>query len=138
MGAPTIFIRLTGCPLRCSYCDTEYSFTGGTRKSLSDILQQIRTYSCKRVCVTGGEPLAQKTCIALMHMLLFEGYSVSLETSGALNVADVPPLVSKVMDLKAPSSNEVHKNLWQNIAHINKHDQIKIVIKNYDDYAWAR
>lgn len=138
MGLPTIFIRLTGCPLRCVYCDTTYAFSGGTRFSIDDILKHIAQYPCKRVCLTGGEPLAQPNAIALMHALLSHGYDVSLETAGALSVKDVPIAVSKVMDLKSPSSGECHKNLWENLDHLTAHDQIKIVIANREDYEWAK
>lgn len=136
-GLPTIFIRLTGCPLRCTYCDTTYSFTGGTRWHLDDIMTYIAQYPCQRVCVTGGEPLAQPNAIALMKRLIASGYEVSLETAGALSVADVPTAVSKVMDLKAPSSGEVDKNHWDNIAHLSCHDQLKIVIADRHDYDWS-
>ena len=137
-GLPTIFIRLTGCPLRCTYCDTTYSFSGGERWGLDDIMAHIAQYPCKRVCVTGGEPLAQPNAIALMQRLLEAGYEISLETAGALSVADVPRSVSKVMDLKTPSSGEADKNLWENLAHLTSHDQIKIVIADRADYDWAK
>lgn len=136
-GLPTIFIRLTGCPLRCTYCDTTYSFTGGERWSLDDIISHIAQYPCQRVCVTGGEPLAQPNAIALMQRLLSLGYEISLETAGALSVAEVPAAVSKVMDLKTPSSGEVDKNLWENLDYLSAHDQIKIVIADRVDYDWA-
>lgn len=136
-GLPTIFIRLTGCPLRCSYCDTTYSFTGGVRLSLDDILADIAQYPCKRVCVTGGEPLAQPNAIALMKLLLAKGYEVSLETAGALSVKEVPLQVSKVMDLKTPSSGECQRNLWENLDYLTAHDQLKIVIADRTDYEWA-
>ncbi len=138
MGLPTIFIRLTGCPLRCRYCDTTYSFTGGERFSLEEILQQVQSFPCKRICLTGGEPLAQPNAIALMNLLLSLDYEISLETSGALSVKDVPPAVCKVMDLKAPSSDEADKNLWENLAYLTHHDQIKIVIADQADYDWAK
>ena len=137
-GLPTIFIRLTGCPLRCTYCDTVYSFTGGDRWGLDDILTHIAQYPCRRICITGGEPLVQPNAIALMELLLHQGYEISLETSGALSVADVPPVVSKVMDLKSPSSGECERNLWENIDHLTTHDQIKIVIADRHDYEWAK
>lgn len=136
-GLPTIFIRLTGCPLRCVYCDTTYSFTGGVRLSLDDILADIAQYPCKRVCVTGGEPLAQPNAIALMKLLLAKGYEVSLETAGALSVKEVPVQVSKVMDLKTPSSGECKRNLWENLDYLTAHDQLKIVIADRTDYDWA-
>ncbi|PIE47537.1 MAG: 7-carboxy-7-deazaguanine synthase QueE [Gammaproteobacteria bacterium] len=137
-GQPTIFIRLTGCPLRCVYCDTTYSFKGGERWSLQQILVHIKQYPCKRVCITGGEPMAQKNVIALMQLLLDNGYEISLETAGALSLADVPKPVSKVMDLKTPSSGETAKNHWQNLNYLTQHDQIKLVICNLSDYKWAK
>lgn len=137
-GLPTIFVRLTGCPLRCVYCDTEYAFSGGERHSLDAIIHTLKNYPCKRICLTGGEPLAQPNAIELMKRLLNEGYEISLETAGALTVANVPPAVSKVMDLKTPSSGEVDKNLWSNLNHLTAHDQIKFVIMNRTDYEWAK
>ncbi|WP_288999399.1 7-carboxy-7-deazaguanine synthase QueE [uncultured Psychrobacter sp.] len=137
-GLPTIFVRLTGCPLRCVYCDTEYAFTGGERQSLNAIIATIKTYPCKRICLTGGEPLAQPNAIELMQCLLSDGYEISLETAGALSVKDVPAAVSKVMDLKTPSSGEADKNLWSNLDHLTQHDQIKFVIMNRTDYDWAK
>ncbi len=137
-GLPTIFVRLTGCPLRCVYCDTEYAFTGGVRQSLDTIITTIKSYPCKRICVTGGEPLAQPNAIALIKQLLLEEYEISLETAGALSVQNVPPVVSKVMDLKTPSSGEVDKNLWSNLKHLTPHDQIKFVVMNRTDYEWAK
>lgn len=137
-GQPTIFIRLTGCPLRCVYCDTTYSFKGGDRWTLDEILDHISQYPCKRVCVTGGEPLAQKNVISLMNLLLKNGYEISLETAGALSVKEVPVEVSKVMDLKTPSSGEEKKNMWDNLNHLTQHDQLKFVIMNRDDYNWSK
>ena len=137
-GLPTIFVRLTGCPLRCVYCDTEYAFSGGERHSLEAIITIIKSYSCKRICLTGGEPLAQPNAIELMQRLLNDGYEISLETAGALTVENVPPAVSKVMDLKTPSSGEVDKNLWSNLSYLTQHDQIKFVIMNRADYEWAK
>ena len=133
-GLPTIFVRLTGCPLRCVYCDTEYAFTGGERQSL----ETIKGYPCKRICLTGGEPLAQPNAIELMKRLLSDGYEISLETAGALTIENVPAAVSKVMDLKTPSSGEVDKNLWSNLDYLTQHDQIKFVITNRTDYDWAK
>ncbi|MGP5549286.1 7-carboxy-7-deazaguanine synthase QueE [Psychrobacter namhaensis] len=137
-GLPTIFVRLTGCPLRCVYCDTEYAFTGGERQSLDTIITTIKRYPCKRICLTGGEPLAQPNAIALIKRLLSDGYEISLETAGALTVENVPAAVSKVMDLKTPSSGEADKNLWSNLDYLTQHDQIKFVIMNREDYNWAK
>ena len=138
VGLPTVFVRLTGCPLRCVWCDTEYAFSGGKILDLTQILQQIKSFSCPRVCVTGGEPLAQPESLPLLKQLCDEGYEVSLETSGALPIADVDRRVSRVMDLKAPDSGESHRNLWDNIAELTPHDQIKFVISSRRDYDWAR
>ena len=137
-GLPTIFVRLTGCPLRCVYCDTEYAFSGGERQSLETIMATIASFPCKRICLTGGEPLAQPNAIELMKRLLNDGYEISLETAGALTVENVPPAVSKVMDLKTPSSGEVDKNLWSNLDYLTQHDQLKFVIMNREDYDWAK
>ena len=137
-GLPTIFVRLTGCPLRCVYCDTEYAFSGGERQSLETIMATIASFPCKRICLTGGEPLAQPNAIELMKRLLNDGYEISLETAGALTVENVPTAVSKVMDLKTPSSGEVDKNLWSNLDHLTQHDQLKFVIMNHADYEWAK
>lgn len=137
-GLPTIFVRLTGCPLRCVYCDTEYAFSGGERQSLENIMSTIASFPCQRICLTGGEPLAQPNATELIQRLLNAGYEISLETAGALSVKDVPPAVSKVMDLKTPSSGEVDKNLWSNLDYLTTHDQIKFVIMNRADYDWAK
>lgn len=136
-GWPTVFVRLTGCPLRCVYCDTTYSFEGGQRMALDDIMQQIRDYGVKHVCITGGEPLAQPNCIPLLTQLCNERFQVSLETSGAVSVAAVDERVSKVMDLKTPSSGEEARNLLENLQCLTKHDQIKFVIMNEQDYQWS-
>ena len=138
VGRPTVFIRLTGCPLRCVWCDTEYAFNGGTLWSIEQILQEIQPYQARYITVTGGEPLAQPECLTLLTALADAGYSVSLETSGALDIAPVDTRNSKVMDLKAPGSGEVHRNLSSNIAHLTNHDQVKIVITDRQDYDWAK
>ncbi|HWV17428.1 MAG TPA: 7-carboxy-7-deazaguanine synthase QueE [Rhodocyclaceae bacterium] len=137
IGLPTVFIRLTGCPLRCVWCDTEYAFTGGEMMSLSEVLAKVEEFSCKTVCVSGGEPLAQKACIDLLAALCDAGYSVSLETSGALDIEEVDARVSRIMDLKAPDSGESSKNRWENIALLSAHDEIKFVLASEADYAWA-
>ncbi|MEQ1557823.1 MAG: 7-carboxy-7-deazaguanine synthase QueE [Methyloglobulus sp.] len=138
VGIPTVFIRLTGCPLRCTYCDTEYAFTGGEKKTISAIIDEVGGYGSRYVTVTGGEPLAQTACLALLTQLVDLGYVVSLETSGALDVSMVDPRVIKVMDLKTPSSGEQNRNLYQNIQHLTKSDQVKFVIGNDEDYAWSK
>lgn len=138
IGLPTVFVRLTGCPLRCTYCDTEYAFHGGERRSIDDILAQVASYSPRYICVTGGEPLAQPECMTLLRALCDAGYEVSLETSGAMPVADVDPRVSKVVDLKTPASGEQHRNLMENLDHLGANDQVKFVICDRDDYDWAR
>lgn len=138
VGLPTVFVRLTGCPLRCVWCDTEYAFTGGEMRDLDAILAEVARHGTRYVCVTGGEPLAQKPCLTLLRALCDADYSVSLETSGALDVSSVDPRVAKIMDLKAPGSGEVDKNLWANLAFIGSHDEIKIVLADETDYLWAR
>ena len=137
-GLPTVFVRLTGCPLRCTWCDTTYSFTGGEPASIESVLAEVGKYPVRQVCVTGGEPLAQKDCLPLLTALCDAGYDVSLETSGALDVADVDPRVSRIMDLKAPDSGESAKNLWSNLEALKQGDEIKIVIASRGDYEWAR
>ena len=137
VGLPTVFIRLTGCPLRCVWCDTEYAFSGGKMRELDTILVEVARHGTPYVCVTGGEPLAQKPCLELLRALCDAGYSVSLETSGALDVSEVDARVSKIMDLKAPGSGEVAKNLLGNLAHLGPHDEIKIVLTDEADYKWA-
>ena len=137
IGFPTIFIRLTGCPLRCQYCDTEYAFRGGNMMTEQEILQAIAQYPCKTVCVTGGEPLAQKACFGLLSTLADAGYQVSLETSGAMDIAEVDARVLVVMDIKTPDSAEVEKNLWGNIQHLKPSDEIKFVICSRADFDWA-
>ena len=138
VGLPTVFVRLTGCPLRCHYCDTEYAFYGGERRSIEQILEEVSTFKASRVCVTGGEPLAQKSCLSLLTALCDKGYQVSLETAGALSIAEVDPRVTKVVDLKTPASGEVNRNLYENIAYLKPSDQIKFVICDRRDYEWAR
>ncbi|MDP3330374.1 MAG: 7-carboxy-7-deazaguanine synthase QueE, partial [Methylococcaceae bacterium] len=138
VGLPTVFIRLTGCPLRCVYCDTAYAFTGGSKMDINAILDQVKQYPTLYVTVTGGEPLAQPACIELMSKLADQGYQVSLETSGALDVSKVDPRVVKVMDLKTPSSGELSKNLYQNIDHLTANDQVKFVIGSDEDYQWSK
>lgn len=137
-GLPTVFVRLTGCPLRCTWCDTEYAFSGGETLTLGDVLIEVARHGARQVCVTGGEPLAQKACLPLLVALCDAGYAVSLETSGALDVSAVDPRVSRIMDLKAPASGEADKNLWDNLPHLNAQDEIKIVLADEADYAWAR
>jgi len=137
-GLPTVFVRLTGCPLRCVWCDTTYSFTGGEPATVASVLAEVAKYPARQVCVTGGEPLAQKECLPLLSALCDAGYDVSLETSGAIDVAAVDPRVSRIMDLKAPDSGESDKNRWENLAFLNQRDEIKIVIASRADYEWAR
>lgn len=138
VGLPTVFVRLTGCPLRCSWCDTTYSFTGGEPSSIEAVLAEVAKYPARQVCVTGGEPLAQKECLPLLSALCDAGYDVSLETSGALNIAAVDPRVARIMDLKAPDSAESARNRWENLALLNPRDEIKVVIASRGDYEWAR
>lgn len=138
VGLPTVFVRLTGCPLRCSWCDTEYAFQGGENRSIAEVCDAVASHGIRNVCVTGGEPLAQKSCLALLAALCDAGFSVSLETSGALDIAAVDPRVSRIMDLKAPGSGEVSRNRWENLAHLTAHDEIKIVLADEADYAWAK
>jgi 7-carboxy-7-deazaguanine synthase len=138
VGLPTVFIRLTGCPLRCTYCDTAYAFHGGAWYGLDEILQKVAQYQTRYITVTGGEPLAQKACLPLLTQLCDQGYEVSLETSGALPVAEVDPRVVKVIDIKTPGSGEVTKNRYENLTHLLPHDQIKFVICHQSDYEWAK
>lgn len=137
-GLPTVFVRLTGCPLRCTYCDSEYAFHGGERMTLEQILQQVKSHPARHVCVTGGEPLAQPNCLPLLQILCDEGYAVSLETSGAMLVDQVDPRVSRVVDLKTPASGEQHRNRMENMQVLTRDDQIKFVICDRGDYEWAR
>jgi 7-carboxy-7-deazaguanine synthase len=138
VGIPTVFVRLTGCPLRCQYCDTAYAFHGGEAMSLDTILQAVADHGVRHVTVTGGEPLAQKACLVLLKQLCDAGYEVSLETSGAMAVEEVDHRVSKVMDLKTPGSGEMSKNRLENIRYLTAHDQIKFVICDRADYDWAK
>jgi len=138
VGRPTVFVRLTGCPLRCVWCDTEYAFHGGQWRDIDEIVQEVTKYKTRHVCVTGGEPLAQKRCLDLLARLCDAGYEVSLETSGALDVSAVDARVAKVMDLKAPASGEAERNLWSNLDALTAHDQIKFVLADRSDYDWAR
>ena len=138
VGLPTVFVRLTGCPLRCGYCDTAYAFHGGESLTLDEILQRVAAHGAHYVTLTGGEPLAQKHAPALLRRLADAGYSVSLETSGALDVSEVDIRISKILDLKTPGSGECARNLWSNLAHLTAHDEIKFVICDENDYAWAR
>lgn len=136
-GLPTVFVRLTGCPLRCQYCDTAYAFSGGQIMSIEAILQQVASYNPRYVCVTGGEPLAQPSCLPLLRQLCDAGYDVSLETSGALDITETDRRVSRVVDLKTPGSAEVGRNLYENIGQLTANDQIKFVICSREDYDWA-
>ena len=138
VGWPTVFVRLTGCPLRCDYCDTTYAFHGGRWMSFDEALAEVAAYGVGRVCVTGGEPLAQRNCGAFLRRLCDAGYRVCLETSGALDVSDVDPRVVKVMDLKTPGSGESHRNRMENLASLGPHDVLKFVICDRIDYEWAR
>lgn len=138
VGWPTVFVRLTGCPLRCQYCDTAYAFHGGEWWEIETILAEVARHGARHVCVTGGEPLAQKRCLVLLEKLCDAGYDVSLETSGAMDIAGVDPRVSRVLDLKTPGSKEMHRNLLDNIPLLTPHDQVKFVICDRADYDWAR
>ena len=137
VGLPTVFVRLTGCPLRCGYCDTAYAFHEGERMSFAAILSEVARHGARHATVTGGEPLAQKECPALLRLLCDAGYSVSLETSGALDISGVDERVSRILDLKTPGSGEVEKNLWSNIQCLTNHDEVKFVLCDEGDYRWA-
>ena len=137
VGLPTVFVRLTGCPLRCVWCDTAYAFSGGELLSLADILQRVAGFDCATVCVTGGEPLAQKNCLPLLAALCDAGHSVSLETSGALDIGSVDPRVARIVDLKAPGSGEAAKNRWENLDLLTARDELKFVLASREDYEWA-
>ena len=137
VGRPTVFVRLTGCPLRCVWCDTEYAFHGGAWRTIPDIVEEVAKYQTRHVCVTGGEPLAQKRCLSLLRQLCDAGYAVSLETAGAHDISGVDARVVRVVDLKAPGSGESARNLWSNLEALTSHDQIKIVLADRADYDWA-
>src|SRR5574340_1168687 len=137
IGLPTVFIRLTGCPLRCTYCDTTYAFMGGQDMSVAEILRQVAGYAPRYVTVTGGEPLAQKNCLPLLRALCDAGYEVSLETSGALDIGEVDARVMRVVDIKTPASGEAEKNRWENLPLLNPHDEIRFVLCDENDYLWA-
>ena len=137
IGLPTVFVRLTGCPLRCGYCDTEYAFHGGRRASVDGILADVGSFGASYVTVTGGEPLAQRGCLSLLGKLCDAGYSVSLETSGAMDISKVDSRVSRIMDIKTPASGEVEKNLWTNVSCLAGRDEVKFVLSDEADYQWA-
>jgi 7-carboxy-7-deazaguanine synthase len=138
VGLPTVFVRLTGCPLRCQYCDTAYAFSGGQVVTVDEILERVASFDARYVTVTGGEPLAQPACLPLLRALVDAGFETSLETSGALDVSGVDPRVVRVVDLKTPGSGEAARNRWPNIELLTRRDQVKFVICDADDYAWAR
>ena len=137
IGMPTVFVRLTGCPMRCTYCDTAYAFHEGQQKEIEEIIQEIKKFDTNYVTVTGGEPLAQKNCINLMNQLCELGYQVSLETGGALDIKDVHSKVKIILDVKTPKSNEDKNNFWPNLANIKPNDEIKFVIQDYEDFSWS-
>jgi 7-carboxy-7-deazaguanine synthase len=137
-GRPTVFVRLTGCPLRCVYCDTAYAFHGGESRSVDGVVEEVANHGVEHVCVTGGEPLAQKGCLALMQRLCDAGHAVSIETSGALDIRPVDPRVVRVLDLKTPGSGECERNRWDNLEDLRPTDQVKFVLCDRTDYEWAR
>jgi 7-carboxy-7-deazaguanine synthase len=137
VGWPTVFVRLTGCPLRCTWCDTTYSFEGGDWRDIDAIVEQVASYAARHVCVTGGEPLAQKRCLLLLQRLCDAGHDVSLETSGALDIGAVDPRVHRVVDFKPPGSGEQARNLWSNVGHLRADDQVKFVLADRADYDWS-
>jgi 7-carboxy-7-deazaguanine synthase len=138
IGLPTTFVRLTGCPMRCVYCDTAYAFSGGSNMSLTDIMLKVAELGAPYVTVTGGEPLAQKECHGLLTALCDAGYSVSLETGGAMDILAVDPRVSVILDIKTPGSGELEKNLWSNLALLKASDEVKFVLCDRSDYDWAK
>ena len=137
-GRPCAFVRLTGCPMRCVWCDSEYTFTGGERMSLDDVMDRVRGYGCNLVEITGGEPLAQAESFELIRRLCDEGFEVLIETSGSIDITPVDPRAKIILDVKCPGSGEVEKNLWKNLDHLRPHDEIKFVIADRADYEWAR
>ncbi|EDZ65059.1 radical SAM domain protein [beta proteobacterium KB13] len=137
IGKPTVFVRLTGCPMRCTYCDTAYAFHEGQQQEIEEIIQEIKQFDTNYVTVTGGEPLAQKNCIDLMNQLCELGYQVSLETGGALDIKDVHAKVKIILDVKTPKSNEDKNNFWPNLENIRTNDEIKFVIQDYEDFSWS-
>jgi 7-carboxy-7-deazaguanine synthase len=138
VGRPCVFVRLTGCNLRCTWCDSEYTFTGGERMSLDEVVAQVASYGCRLVEVTGGEPLAQAESFELIHRLCEEGYEVLIETSGSIDTTPVDPRAKLILDIKCPGSGEVEKNRWSNLDHLRSHDELKFVIADRADYDWAR
>jgi 7-carboxy-7-deazaguanine synthase len=138
IGMPTVFVRLTGCPMRCTYCDTAYAFHEGQQKEIEEIIKEVKKFDTSYVTVTGGEPLAQKNCIDLMNQLCELGYQVSLETGGGLDIKDVNSKVKIILDVKTPKSNEDKNNFWPNLANIKPNDEIKFVIQDYDDFSWSK
>lgn len=138
VGLPTVFVRLTGCPMRCVYCDTAYAFSGGSNMEISDILAKVADYGTKYVTVTGGEPLAQRGCLVLLEELCDLGYSVSLETGGAIDISPVDKRVSVILDVKTPDSGEVENNVWSNLEHLKQTDEVKFVLCSRADYDWAK
>ncbi len=138
LGLPTVFVRLTGCPLRCRWCDTAYAFHGGQRMALEDIVKAVEAFGVSHVTVTGGEPLAQPDCLSLLTVLADRGFAVSLETSGALDVSEVDPRVVKIVDLKPPGSGELEKNRYENLDYLSENDQVKFVISDWEDYLWSK
>lgn len=138
VGLPTVFVRLTGCPMRCGYCDTAYAFTGGKNMALDDIMARVAEYGTRYVTVTGGEPLAQKKCLVLLGKLCDAGYDVSLETGGGIDTSGVDERVAVILDIKTPGSGEVEKNLWGNLQHLKSKDEVKFVLCDRSDYDWAK
>lgn len=138
VGLPTVFVRLTGCPMRCVYCDTAYAFSGGSNMDISEILTKVAEFGTKFVTVTGGEPLAQKNCHVLLKALCDAGYSLSLETGGAIDISHVDSRVSVILDIKTPDSGELRNNLWSNLDHLKKTDEVKFVLCSRADYEWAK